>query len=140
VFSTEKNVRSKYLNGITSAKVAGQIMDNALRVADSSSCRPSDPGKVRLPTAQPTTSKKCKSPVTKNSAVNAVVENTLPENLKGAAIGRAESVPSPSLEITLGKQQPLNGYMTQELKDKDNFNHSNSSAFSRYLLFVVFKF
>lgn len=132
VFSTEKNVRSKYLNGITSAKVAGQIMDNALRVADSSSCRPSDPGKVRLPTAQPTTSKKCKSPVTKNSAVNAVVENTLPENLKGAAIGHAESVPCPSLEITLGKQQPLNGYMTQELKDKDNFNHSNSSAFSRY--------
>lgn len=132
VFSTEKNVRSKYLNGITSAKVAGQIMDNALRVADSSSCRPSDPGKVRLPTAQPTTSKKCKSPVTKNSAVNAVAENTLPENLKGAAIGHAESVPSPSLEITLGKQQPLNGYMTQELKDKDNFNHSNSSAFSRY--------
>jgi hypothetical protein len=26
-------VRSKYLHGITSAKVAGQIMDNALRVA-----------------------------------------------------------------------------------------------------------
>nr|CAB3490969.1 unnamed protein product [Digitaria exilis] len=31
---SEKNVRSKGLNGITSAKVAEQIMDNALRIAD----------------------------------------------------------------------------------------------------------
>jgi pseudo-response regulator 5 len=58
VFSAEKNVRSKYLHGITSAKVAGQIMDNALRVADASSCRPSDPSKDLLATAQPKSGKK----------------------------------------------------------------------------------
>uniref|UniRef100_A0ACD6A3V8 Uncharacterized protein n=1 Tax=Avena sativa TaxID=4498 RepID=A0ACD6A3V8_AVESA len=132
VFSAEKNARSKYLHGITSAKVAGQIMDNALRVADASTCRPSDPRKDLLPTAQLTTSKRCKSPFMKNHAVNPVVENTVPENLMGAAIGHAESGPSPSMEINLGKQQRLNGYTNQELKDKDNFNHSNSSAFSRY--------
>lgn len=131
VFSAEKNVRSKYLHGITSAKVAGQIMDNALKIADASSCRPSDHGKDLLPTSQPTTSKKCKS-VTKNSAVNPVVEKALPENLKGAAIGHAQSGPSPSRDINIGKQQRLNGCTNQELKDKDNFNHSNSSAFSRY--------
>ncbi|CAM0874546.1 unnamed protein product [Alopecurus aequalis] len=130
VFSAEKNVRSKYLHGITSAKVAGQIMDNALRIADASSCRPSDPGKDLVATAQPTTGKKCKSQVTKNNAVNSVVENTPRENL-GAAIGHAESGPSPSVEINLGKQPHRDGY-AKELKDKDNFNHSNFSAFSRY--------
>jgi pseudo-response regulator 5 len=140
VLSAEKNVRSKYLNGITSAKVAGQIMDNALRIADASLCRPSDPGKDLLLTVQPTTSKRFKSPVAKNNAVNPVVENTLPENLKSAAIVHAEPGPSPSMEINLGKQQRLNGYTNQELKDKDNFNHSNSSAFSRYLCVCCFKF
>jgi pseudo-response regulator 5 len=60
------------------------------------------------------------------------MKNTFQENLKGAAVGHAESGPSPSMEINLGKQQHLNGYGNQELKDKDNFNHSNSSAFSRY--------
>ena len=126
-------MRSKYLNGITSAKVAGQIMDNALRIADASSCRPSDPGKDLVATAQPTTGKKCKSPVTKNNVVNSVVENTRRENSKGAVIGHAESGPSPSVEINLGKQHHRDGYANQELKDKDNFNHSNSSAFSRCL-------
>ena len=68
MFSAEKNVRSKFLHGITSAKVAGQIMDNALRIADASSCRPSDPGKDLVATARPTTGKKnanLHSPVTK---------------------------------------------------------------------------
>ncbi|XP_048570064.1 two-component response regulator-like APRR3 [Triticum urartu] len=132
VFSAEKNVCSKYLHGITSAKVAGQIMDNAMRIADASSCRPSDPGKDLMATGQPTTSKKCKSPVTKNNAVKPVMENTLHENSKGAAIGHPQPCPSHLLDVNLGKQQRSDGHVNQELRDKDNFNHSNSSAFSRY--------
>ncbi|KAI4997172.1 hypothetical protein ZWY2020_052514 [Hordeum vulgare] len=126
VFSAEKNVRSKYLHGITSAKVAGQIMDNAMRIADASSCRPSDLGKDLMATAQPTTSKKCKSPITMNNAVKPVMKNTLREDSKGTAIDH------PSLDVNLGKQQRSDGHVNQELRDKDNFNHSNSSAFSRY--------
>jgi pseudo-response regulator 5 len=129
VFSAEKNVRSKRLHGITSAKVAGQIMDNALRIADASSCRPSDPGKDPSAIAQPTSDKKCKSPVMKN---NPDMENTLCENPKGTVVGDAESCPSHSPAINLGKQHCLNGYASQEFREKDNFNHSNSSAFSRY--------
>ncbi|KAF8664761.1 hypothetical protein HU200_054483 [Digitaria exilis] len=126
---SEKNVRSKGLNGITSAKVAEQIMDNALRIADASSRRPSNLGKD-LAMAQPTADRQCKSSVMEN---NAVTENNLGEKSNGAAIGHAESCPSQFLEISLGKQLPhLNGYKNQELKEKDIFNHSNSSAFSRY--------
>lgn len=132
-------MHSKYLHGITSSKVAGQIMDNAMRIADASSCRPTDPGKDLMATAQRTTSKKCKSPVTKNNFVRPVMENTLCENSKGTAIGHAESCPSHTLDISLGKQHRLDGHVNQELRDKDNFKHSNSSAFSRYLR-VTFKF
>ncbi|KQJ89340.1 two-component response regulator-like APRR3 [Brachypodium distachyon] len=134
VFSAEKKLRSKCLNGITSAKVAGQIMDNALRIADASSCRPTDPGKDLLAAAPSTAGKKGNSPAIENSAVNPAMENTPHERSKGTAIGRAESCPPRSLEINLEKQ-PLfnsNGYANQEFKDKDNFRHSNSSAFSRY--------
>ncbi|XP_062197231.1 two-component response regulator-like APRR3 [Phragmites australis] len=127
-FSAEKNARSKCLNGITSAKVAEQIMDNALRFADASSRRPSNLGKD-LAMTQPTADRKCKSSVMEN---NAVMENNLGENSKGATIGHAESCPSQFLEINLGKQHCLNGYANQEFREKDTFNHSNSSAFSRY--------
>lgn len=124
-------MRSKFLNGITSAKVAGQIMDNALRIADESSCRSSDPAKDLLAVAQTTADRKCKSSEMKN---NAVVENNLGENSKDAATGHAESCPSHFLEINLGNQHHLNGYTNHEFKEKDIFNHSNSSAFSRYYL------
>uniref|UniRef100_A0A0A8YAP1 CCT domain-containing protein n=1 Tax=Arundo donax TaxID=35708 RepID=A0A0A8YAP1_ARUDO len=127
-FSAVTNARSKCLNGITSAKVAEQIMDNALRIADASSRRPSNLGKDLVMT-QPTTDRKCKSSVVEN---NAVMKNNLGENSKGAAIGHAESWPSQFLEINLGKQHRLNGYTNKEFKEKDIFNHSNSSAFSRY--------
>lgn len=120
-------MRSKGLNGITSAKVAEQIMDNALRIADASSRRPSNLGKD-LAIAQPTADRQCKSSVMEN---NAVTENNLGEKSKVVAIVHAESCPSQFLEISLGKQLPLNGYRNQELKEKDIFNHSNSSAFSR---------
>lgn len=124
VFSPENNVRSKCIHVITSAKVAGQIMDNALRIADASSRHPSDPGKDLLAIAQPTTDRKCKS---------SVMENILSENSKGAAIGHTESCPSHFLEINLGKTHRLNGYTNQEFREKDIFNHSNSSAFSRLI-------
>ncbi|OEL19666.1 Two-component response regulator-like PRR95 [Dichanthelium oligosanthes] len=126
---SEKNVRSKGLNGITSAKVAEQIMDNALRIADASSHRPSNLGKD-LAMSQPTADRQCKSSVMEN---NAVTENNLGEKSKGAAIGHAESWLSQLfLEANLGKQHNLNGYKNQESREKDIFNHSNSSAFSRY--------
>uniref|UniRef100_A0A0E0MCP4 Uncharacterized protein n=1 Tax=Oryza punctata TaxID=4537 RepID=A0A0E0MCP4_ORYPU len=129
VLSTEKNVRSQFLNGITSAKVAGQIMDNALRFADSSSLHSSDPGKDLLVVAQTTADRKCKSSALEN---NAVIENKLSENSKGTATGHAESCPSHFLEINLEQQHNINGYTNHKFKEKDIFNHSNSSAFSRY--------
>lgn len=135
VFSPEYNVRSKCLNGITSAKVAGQIMDNALRIADASSRHPSDPGKDLLAIAQSTADRKCKSSVMEN---NAIMENALTENSK--AIGHAESCPSHFLEINLGKKHRHNGYTNQEFREKDIFNHSNSSVFSRYYMFINFGF
>jgi len=53
-------VHSKGLNDITSSKVAEQIMDNSLRIADASSRGPSNLGKD-LATAQPTADGQCKS-------------------------------------------------------------------------------
>ncbi|CAO2145659.1 unnamed protein product [Urochloa humidicola] len=125
---SEKNVRSKGLNGITSAKVAEQIMDNALRITDASSLRPSNLGK-NLAMAQPTIDGQCKSSVIEN---NAVTESNLGEKSKGAAISHAKSCPSQFLETKLGKQHHLNGFKIQEFREKDIFNHSTSSAFSRY--------
>ena len=46
-------MHSKGLNDITSSKVAEQIMDNSLRIADASSRGPSNLGKD-LATVQPT--------------------------------------------------------------------------------------
>uniref|UniRef100_J3N673 CCT domain-containing protein n=2 Tax=Oryza brachyantha TaxID=4533 RepID=J3N673_ORYBR len=129
MLSTEKNVCSKFLNGITSAKVAGQIMDNALRFADASLLRSSDPGKDLLAVAKTTADRKCKSSAMGN---NAVMENNLSENSKGAATDHAESCPSHFVEINLENQHHPNGHANHKLKDKDIFNHSNSSAFSRY--------
>ncbi|KAF0917995.1 hypothetical protein E2562_021690 [Oryza meyeriana var. granulata] len=128
VLSTEKNVRSKFLNGITSAKVAGQIMDNALRFADASSLCSSDPVKDFSAVAQTSVDRKCKSSALEN---NVVMENNLSENSKGPATGHAESCPLHFVEINLEKQH-LNGYANHKFKEKDIFNHSNSSAFSRY--------
>ncbi|KAG2560205.1 hypothetical protein PVAP13_8KG072800 [Panicum virgatum] len=122
---SEKNVRSKGLNGITSAKVAEQIMDNALRIADASSRRPSNLGKD-LAMAQPTADGQCKSSVVER---NAPTESSLGEKSKGAAISNAKSCPSQFLETN---QHHLSGYKIQEFREKDIFNHSNSSAFSRY--------
>uniref|UniRef100_A0A0D9XP94 Uncharacterized protein n=1 Tax=Leersia perrieri TaxID=77586 RepID=A0A0D9XP94_9ORYZ len=129
MFSTEKNGRSKFLNGITSAKVAGQIMDNALRFADANSLASSHPGKDLLAVAQNTVDSKCKSSAVEN---NGVMENNISENSKGAATGHTESCPSHFVEINLDKQHHLNGSTNHKLKEKDIFNHSNSSAFSRY--------
>ncbi|KAL5204458.1 hypothetical protein ABZP36_009329 [Zizania latifolia] len=132
VLSAEKNVCSKFLNGITSVKVAEQIMDNALTIADASSRHPSDTGKDLLAVAQTTAGRKCKSSAIKN---NVVMEDNHSESSKGAATGHAESCPSHFLEINLGKQHHLNGYTNlsnHKFKEKDIFNHSNSSAFSRY--------
>ncbi|OQU82912.1 hypothetical protein SORBI_3005G044400 [Sorghum bicolor] len=125
---SEKNVHSKCLNGITSAKVAEQIMDNALRITDASSRRPSNLGKD-LAMTEPEADRKCQSSVMEN---NAVTENNLGVKSKGAAICPADSCPSQFLETNLGKQHHLNGYKNQEFREKDIFNHSNSSAFSRY--------
>ncbi|KAL6870720.1 hypothetical protein ACP4OV_014568 [Aristida adscensionis] len=127
-FSAEKNARSKYLNGITSAKVAEQIMDNAIRITDASSRRPSNLGKD-LAIGQPTSDRKCISSVLEN---NVVMENTIGEKLSGAAVGHAESCPSQFLEANLGKQHHVNGCTNGEIREKDIFNHSNSSAFLRY--------
>ncbi|KAG8088994.1 hypothetical protein GUJ93_ZPchr0011g27491 [Zizania palustris] len=129
VLSSEKNVRSKFLDGITSAKIAGQIMDNAFRIADASSCRPSDTGKDILTVDQTTADRKCKSSAIEN---NDVMENNHSESSKGAATGHAEYRPCHLLEVSLGKQHHLNGYTNHKFKDKEIFNHSNSSAFSRY--------
>ena len=62
-------MRSKGLNGITSAKVAEQIMDNALRIADASSRRPSNLGKD-LAMAQPTADGQCKSSVVEHNSLS----------------------------------------------------------------------
>lgn len=121
VFSAERNPRSKGLNGITSVKVAEQIMDNALRFADASSRRASNLAKD-VAMAQPTTDRKCKSAVLEN---NDVMQNNLGESSKCAEIAHAESCPS--------QFKGVNGYTNQGLREKDIFNHSNSSAFSRYL-------
>ena len=51
-------MRSKGLNGITSAKFTEQIMDNSLRIADASSRGPSNLGKD-LATVQPTADGQC---------------------------------------------------------------------------------
>ncbi|WVZ54339.1 hypothetical protein U9M48_005150 [Paspalum notatum var. saurae] len=128
----EKNVRSKGLNGITSAKVAEQIMDNALRIADASSRRPSSLGKD-LSISQPTADRKCKFSIMEN---NAVTDNNFGEKSKGTAMGHADSCPSQFLEPNLGKQHQLNGYKNLEVREKDIFNHSNSSAFSSFVLFA----
>ncbi|KAL5676874.1 hypothetical protein ACJX0J_013005, partial [Zea mays] len=125
---SEKNVRSKCLNGITSAKVAEQIMDNALRITDASSRRPTNLGKD-LAMTEPAADRKCQSLVMEN---NAVKEKNPGEKSKSAVIGHADSYPSQFLETNLGKQQYRNGYKNQEFREKDIFNHSNSSAFSRY--------
>ena len=131
-------MRPKCLNGITSAKVAEQIMDNALakiqvhvvqanyalRITDTSSRRPSNLGKD-LGMTEPAADRKCQSSVMENNAVT-----------KGAAIGHADSSPSQFLEANLGKQHHLNGYKNQEFREKDIFNHSNSSAFSRYFVLM----
>jgi len=114
----------KCLNGITSAKVAEQIMDNAWRITDTSSRRPSNLGKD-LGMTEPAADRKCQSSVMENNAV-----------MKGAAIGHADSSPSQFLEANLGKQHHLNGYKNQEFREKDIFNHSNSSAFSRYFVLM----
>jgi pseudo-response regulator 5 len=113
-------VRSKGLNGITSAKVAEQIMDNALRIADASSRRPSNLGKD-LAMDQPTADGQCKSSVMER---NALTESNLGEKS--------------NLETNLGKQHHLSGYKIQEFREKDIFNHSNSSAFSRYIMLINF--
>jgi pseudo-response regulator 5 len=131
---SEKNARSKGLNGITSAKVAEQIMDNALRIADASSRRPSNLGKD-LAMAQPPADGQFKSSVMESIAAT---ENKLGEKSKGAAISHAKSCPSQFFETNSGKQHHLNGYKIQELREKDIFNHSNSSAFSRYLTLINF--
>ncbi|CAN6380622.1 unnamed protein product [Urochloa humidicola] len=123
---SEKNVRSKGLNGITSAKVAEQIMDNALRITDASSRRPNNLGKD-LAVAQQTANGQCKSSVMET---NAVRESNLGEKSKGVAISHAKSCPSQFLETNIGKQHHLNGFKVQEFREF--FNHSNSSAFSRY--------
>jgi pseudo-response regulator 5 len=127
-------VRSKGLNGITSAKVAEQIMDNALRIADASSRRPSNLGKD-LAMDQPTADGQCKSSVMER---NALTESNLGEKSNGAAISHAKSCPSQFLETNLGKQHHLSGYKIQEFREKDIFNHSNSSAFSRYIMLINF--
>ncbi|CAL4995404.1 unnamed protein product [Urochloa decumbens] len=124
----EKNIRSKGLNSITSAKVAEQIMDNALRITDASSRRPNNLGND-LAMAQPTANGQCKSSIMES---NAVTESNLGDKSKGAAISHAKSCPSQFLETSLGKQHHLNGFKIQEFREKDIFNHSNSSAFSRY--------
>ncbi|AQK58055.1 Two-component response regulator-like APRR9 [Zea mays] len=125
---SEKNVRSKCLNGITSAKVAEQIMDNALRITDASSRRPTNLGNG-LAMTEPAADRKCQSSVMEN---NAVTENNPGDKSKGAAIGHADSCPSEFMVTNLGKEHHLNGYKNQEFREKDIFNHSNSSAFSRY--------
>jgi pseudo-response regulator 5 len=122
LFSPERNARSKCLNGITSAKVAEKIMDTALRIADASSRHASNLGKD-IATAQPTTDRKCKSAVLES---NDVMQNTLLESSKHAAIAHAESCPS--------QFKGVNGYTNQGLWEKDIFNHSNSSAFLRYFV------
>jgi pseudo-response regulator 5 len=131
---SEKNVRSKCLNGITSAKVAEQIMDNALRITDASSRRPTNLGKD-LAMTEPAADRKCQSLVMEN---NAVKEKNPGEKSKSAVIGHADSYPSQFLETNLGKQQYRNGYKNQEFREKDIFNHSNSSAFSRYFVLMDF--
>lgn len=125
---SEKNVHSKCLNGVTSAKMAEQTMDNTLRITDASSLRPSNLGKA-LDTTELAADRKCQSSVVEN---NAVTENNLSEKSNGAAVGHADSCPSQFPETNLGKQRHLNGYKNQEFREKDIFNHSNSSAFSRY--------
>ncbi|KAK3118447.1 hypothetical protein QOZ80_9BG0699220 [Eleusine coracana subsp. coracana] len=120
VFSVERNARSKGLNGITSTKVAEQIMDNALRIADASSHRASNLGKDMAMT-QLTTDRKCKSAVLEN---NDIIQNTLGESSKHTEVAHAESCPS--------QFKGVNGYTNQGLREKDIFNHSNFSAFSRY--------
>jgi pseudo-response regulator 5 len=126
LFSPERNARSKCLNGITSAKVAEQIMDNALRIADASSRHASNLGK-NIATAQPTTNRMCKSAVLES---NGVTQNTLVESSKRAAIAHAESCPS--------QFKGVNGCTNQGLREKDIFNHSNSSAFSWYFVLMSF--
>ncbi|TVU26792.1 hypothetical protein EJB05_29356, partial [Eragrostis curvula] len=128
VFSAEKNARGKCLNGITSAKVAEKIMDNALRIADASSRRASNLGKDMAMT-QPTIDRKCKSSALEN---NGGMQNTIGESSKHAELAHAESCPSQFLANHLGKQHHVNGYTNQGIREKDIFNHSNSSAFSRY--------
>jgi hypothetical protein len=122
LFSAESNACSRGLNSITSAKVAEQIMDNVLRFADASSHHASNLGKD-MATTQPTTDRKCKSAALES---NGVIQSTLQESLKCAAITHAESCPSQFKDI--------NGYTNQGLREKDVFNHSNSSAFSRYVI------
>ena len=88
---------SKGLNGgITSAKVAEQIIDNSLRIADASSRGPSNLGKD-LATAQPTADGQCKSSVVEQ---NALTKCNLGEKSKGGAISHAKSCPSQFLETT----------------------------------------
>jgi pseudo-response regulator 5 len=128
-------VRSKCLNGITSAKVAEQIMDNALRITDASSRRPTNLGNG-LAMTEPAADRKCQSSVMEN---NAVTENNPGDKSKGAAIGHADSCPSEFMVTNLGKEHHLNGYKNQEFREKDIFNHSNSSAFSRYFVLMGFK-
>ena len=125
---------SKGLNGITSAKFAEQIMDNSLRIADASSRGPSNLGKD-LATAQPTADGQCKSSVVEQ---NALTKCNLGEKSKGGAISHAKSCPPQFLVTNLGKQHHLSGYKTQEFREKDIFNHSNSSAFSRYIMLIDF--
>lgn len=110
-------------------------MDNALRITDASSRHPSNLGKD-LAMTEPAADRKCQSSVMEN---NAVTENNLGEKSKGAAIGHADSCPSQFLETNLGKQHHLNGYQNQEFREKDIFNHSNSSAFSRYFVLMGYK-
>ena len=83
-------MRTKGLNGITSAKVAEQIMDNSLRIADASSRGPSNLGKD-LATAQPTADGQCKSSVVEQ---NALTKCNLGEKSKGAGDQHRKATPS----------------------------------------------
>ena len=99
---SEKNVRSKGLNGITSAMVAEQIMDNSLRIADASSGGPSNLGKD-LATVQPTADGQCNL----QSWNKMLSQNvTLVKNRR-------------VLETNIGKQHHLSGYKIQEFREKE---------------------
>ena len=88
-----------------------------------------------LATAQPTADGQCKSSVMEQ---NALTKCNLGEKSKGGALSHAKSCPSQFLETNIAKQHHLSGYKIQEFREKDIFNHSNSSAFSRCFMLIKF--